>query len=203
MGVSVLYSAIPPTSRLYARLQHERAFNVLMVALFPYGNRIFRFFEIEPDEVEEILEFVIDAYQDIFGSESAADAIIDEFRAELLQTRAAYPGIEDRTASLEKSSIVIQERLTQQLSQQPNIDAIALVEKLLYGDQTLGSTLPANESLRLISHELVQHGAKILQQVDPDSLLADNEWYRSHFQWWRNLYFAAAERNEIILVAFA
>ncbi|MEH2418331.1 hypothetical protein [Nostoc sp.] len=69
MGVSVLYSAIPPCSTLYTRLQREKALSILVVYLFPYGCGIFRFFEIEPEEINEILEDIIETHQEAFGSE--------------------------------------------------------------------------------------------------------------------------------------
>jgi hypothetical protein len=110
MGVSVLYSAIPPEGNLYKRLHEEKAFTILMVDLFAYGNGIFRFFEIEPDEVAEILEWVVESHPDTFGSDLDANLWIDEFRAELYRTRQTHPGIEDRTASLEKTSDEIEQR---------------------------------------------------------------------------------------------
>jgi len=205
MGVSMLYSAIPPSSTLYARLQHERAFSILMVALFPYGNGIFRFFEIEPEEVDEILEDVIDRHQDEFGSESAAQ-VIDEFRSELEYTRRAYPGIENRTASLEKSSTKIERRLLQELSSKQIANVDEFVEKLISGDQTFApALLTADESLGLISRELVSEGANVLRGIDPEMLfLKDSEdWYLSDLKYWRNLYLAADANNEEILVGIA
>ncbi len=94
MGVSVIYSAIPPTSTFYARLQHENAFAALMVYLFPYGCGVFHFFGLPPDEVNEILGDFIEEHYEMFGSELAADDAIAEFRSELRRTRQAYPGIE-------------------------------------------------------------------------------------------------------------
>ncbi|MFN6526998.1 hypothetical protein [Nostoc sp. ChiSLP03a] len=76
MGVSVLYRAIPPESTLYARLQSQKALTVLVVSLFPYGCGIFRFFEIEPEEINEILEYFIETHQETFGSELEADQVI-------------------------------------------------------------------------------------------------------------------------------
>jgi len=208
MGVSVLYSAIPPSSTLYARLQREKALSILVVSLFPYGCGIFRFFEIEPEEVNEILEEVIEAYQDIFGSELEADQLIDEFRSELRRTRQAYPGIEDRTASLEKSSTEIEKRLSQELSRRQIANANDIVQRLMFGDQTLAPTLlPAGESLGLISRELVREGASILRQINPEMLFARDKgwegWCLDHLERWRSLYIASDEKNEEILVGLA
>jgi hypothetical protein len=205
MGVSMLYSAIPPSSTLYARLQREKAFSILMVALFPYGNGIFRFFEIEPEEVDEILEDVIDTHQDEFGSESAAQ-VIAEFRSELEYTRRAYPGIENRTASLEKSSFEIERRLLQELSSKQIANVDELVEKLISGNQTFApALLAADDSLGLISRELVSEGANVLRDIDPEMLFLENseDWYLSDLKRWRDLYLAADANNEEILVGIA
>ncbi|MEH2440402.1 hypothetical protein [Nostoc sp.] len=208
MGVSVLYSAIPPSSTLYSRLQREKAISLLVVSLFPYGCGIFRFFEIDPEEVNEILEDVIETHQETFGSELEADRVIAELRAELRLTRKAYPGIEDRRASLEKTSVEIGERLSQELSRRKFANADKIVEKLMFGDQTLAPTLLSREeSLGLISRQLVSEGASILRQIDSETLFARNEdregWCLDHFERWRDLYLSAAEKNEEILVAVA
>ncbi len=204
MGVSVLYSAIPPGSTLYARLQHEKALSILVVYLFPYGCGIFRFFEIDPEEINEILEDVIETHQETFGSEREADRVITELRSELRLTRQAYPGIEDRRASLEKTSVEIEKRLSQELSRRKVANADEIVGKLMFGDQNLAPTLLSTEdSLGLISRDLVSEGASILRQIDPETLFTRNEWCFEDFERWRNLYLLAAEKNEEILVALA
>ncbi|MEH1934301.1 MAG: hypothetical protein V7L14_11385 [Nostoc sp.] len=201
MGVSVLYSAIPAFSTLYTRLQREKALSILVVYLFPYGCGIFRFFEIEPEEINEILEDVIETHQETFGSELEADRVIAELRSELRLTRQAYPGIEDRRASLEESSFEINERLSQELSRRKVANADKIVGKLMLGDQTLAPTLlSTKESLGLISRELVSEGASIFRQIDPETLFARNEWCFDDFKRWRDLYLSADDKNEEILV---
>ncbi|MDZ8088324.1 MAG: hypothetical protein RMY16_22590 [Nostoc sp. DedQUE12b] len=206
--VSVLYSAIPPSSMLYARLLREKALSILVVYLFPYGCGIFRFFEIEPEEIDEILEDVIKTEQETFGSELEANRVIAQLRSELRLTRQAYPGIEDRTATLEKSSAEIKKRLSQELSRRKFANADEIVEKLMFGDQTFAPTLlSAEESLGLISRELISEGASILRQIDPETLFARDEgregWYLDHFEQWRDLYLSADDKNEEILVGVA
>ncbi|WP_448267885.1 hypothetical protein [Nostoc sp. DSM 114159] len=203
MGVSVLYSAIPPDSTLYARLQAQKALSVLVVSLFPYGCGIFRFFEIEAEEINEILEDVIETHQETFGFKLEADRVIAQLQSELRLTRQAYPGIEDRRALLEKTSVEIEKRLSQELSRRKFANADKIVEKLMFGDRTLAPMLSAEESLGLISRELVSEGASILRQIDPETLFARNEWCFEDFERWRNLYLSAAEKNEEILVAVA
>lgn len=208
MGVSILYSAIPPESNFYKRLHEERAFAILMSSLFVYGNGIFRFFEIESEEVEEILEWVVESEQDTFGSELEVSSCINEFRSELYRTRNAYPGIEDRTASLEKTSHEIEQRLSQELTKRQVKNADEMARKLIYGDRTLAPhLLSEQDSLGLVSLSLVRVGARLLQEIYPETLFTLNElqeeWASDHYKQWRNLYLAANENNEEILTGIA
>lgn len=185
MGVSGLYSAIPPKSTLYKRLQQEKAFNTLMVYLFPYGGGIFRFFEIEDDDVEEILEWMIESNQDTLGSESEARHWINEFQSELERTRNLYPGIEDRRALLEKSAHEIEKRLVQ-LSRSQGKDTTEFVNRLMFGDQIASNLVQLEDTLGLVSLALVQEGAIILREVEPEMLFTRDEgrqeWYLDQFQ---------------------
>ncbi|MEH1814855.1 MAG: hypothetical protein V7K26_24695 [Nostoc sp.] len=188
---------------LLAVPQSQKALSILVVSLFPYGCGIFRFFEIDPEEINEILEDVIETHQETFGSELEADRVISELRFELRLTRQAYLGIEDRRASLEKTSVEIEKRLSQELSRRKFANADEIVEKLMFGNRTLAPMLSTEESLGLISRELVSEGASIFRQIDPETLFAKDESCFEDFERWRNLYLLAAEKNEEILVAVA
>ncbi len=206
MGCSILYSAIPPSSSLYLRLQSEKALSILVASLFPYGCGIFRFFEIEPEEIDEILENVIEIHQEVFESKLEAERAIAELRSQLTLTRQAFPGIEDRTAMLEKSSEEIEKRLTLELSRKQVANAEEFVEKLLLGDRTFAPDLlsPEDETLGLISRELVREGASLFQQIVPKTMFAENEdWYFEQLQELKDLYLAADEHNEVILVGLS
>lgn len=98
MGVAVHYVAIPPSSILHARAQEEKPIAVLMGALFRYGTTIYRFFEIDFEEREEILGWVVEDYPDTFSGQEEAQTWFEEFRHELERTRASFPGIENRYA---------------------------------------------------------------------------------------------------------
>lgn len=205
MGVSVIYSAIPPGSTLYARLQREKALAILMAYLFPYGGGVFHFFELPPDEVNEILEDVIEEHYETFGSELEADDAIAEFRSELRRTRQAHPGIETRRVSLEKTSSKIAERLSHELSRRQVTNAEEVVQRLMFGDQTFAPTLlPVEEWLGLISRELVHEGASIFQQIKPEVLFAKDggweEYCLNQLKGWRKLYLAADQKGEEILL---
>ena len=67
-------------------------------------------------EIDEILKNVVEVYPDIFESKLELDRVIAEFLSQLTLTRQAFPGIEDRTAMLEKSVDEIEQRLVQELT---------------------------------------------------------------------------------------
>jgi hypothetical protein len=206
MGVSIMYSAIPPSSNLYARLQCEKALSILVNDLFIYGNGIFNFFELDPDEVNEILEGVVEAHKDVFDSIDKSEKIITEFRSELNNTRKSYPGIETRTAMIEKSVDEIEKCLMQQLAARQINNAEEIIEKILFGDQSLLSNLLTedDEPLSLISRDLVSEGASLLRLINPEDLYTGDvgwdEWGLEHLKYLRDLYLAADALNEEILV---
>ncbi len=204
--VDILYRAIPPSSDLYSRLQSDKAFATLLSWLFPYGNGIFCYFEDEPDEIDEVLENVVEVYPKIFGSQVELDQVIAEFRSQLTLTRQAFPGIEDRTAMLEKSVDEIEQRLVQELTTRQVANAKEMVQKLLEGDRTFAPDLlsPEDDTLGLISRELVREGASIFRQIVPKTMFAENEdWYLEQIQELKDLYLAADEHNEVILVGLS
>jgi hypothetical protein len=206
MGVSVMYSAIPPISTLYARLQNEKALSILVNDLFIYGNGIFSFFNIDSEEVDEILKGVIKSHQDIFDSTEKSEGIINEFRAEIDKTRKDYPGIENRTAMIEKSVDGIEKCLAEQFVANQVQNAEEIIERLLFGDQSFAPNLltAEDEPLGLISRDLVREGASLLRLVSPETLYTGDkfwdEWGLKHLKYWRDLYLVADEMNEEILV---
>jgi hypothetical protein len=138
VGVSLHYWAVPPSSGLFKRLQRDGAFVTLIRSLFPYGRGVLFFFdEIAAPEREDILQEVISGQENVLGPQSEARRLIEEFRLELERTRLAYPGVEHRQCSLEKTSFLVEERLSQALKYVRE-DATAFVGRLLYGDQVHG-----------------------------------------------------------------
>lgn len=212
MGISISYCAIPPSSTLYARMQNEEAFSILADTLFYcWGDGLFRCFEAESSEVgreiiNETLESMIGYDQDVFGSPEQSAKIITEFRTELDKTRKAYPGIENRTANIGKSSSAIAYHLLEALKTSQIHNAEKIICKLLDGDQLLAPSLFTEEdqTLRLISLDLVHEGASLLRLIDPETLYTEderwNEWGLKHLKCWRDLCLVADEMNEEILV---
>jgi hypothetical protein len=205
MSVCVHYWAIPPNSRLYARLQEDRAFNVLMVSLFPYGCGVYQFYTIEPEEKKEILDEIVERNHAALGSETEARQRIMEFLAELERTRVEFPGIERRAYMIENCSSEIEQRLTQAF-QKERADAAKLVQKVMFGDKLLAAHLrpPGEDILGLVSQPAVQEGAAALERLDPDAFFPSGEgwreWYRENYGGWRQMYLETARHSEEILV---
>jgi hypothetical protein len=74
MSVATIYTAIPPTSSFYLRLQSSSSLRIIAAYLLNYGSSIYNFFdEIDPDEVDEILsyftEYALEEYPSVFSSD--------------------------------------------------------------------------------------------------------------------------------------
>jgi hypothetical protein len=207
MGVSIKYNAIPIDSSLYARIQQEKPLCYLVNNLTIYGGGLFSFFDIDLDETQEILEGMIEACPEIFGSQVQADLIISNFRSEIYKTRQNYPEIEFRTALIEKSFDDIEQCLAKEFSRRHVQNSDELVKKLMMGDQLLAPNLLTEKDhpIAVVSRTLIQEGARILDLIEPDNLQIDvpywNEWGLKHLKTWRNLYLAVSERNEVILIS--
>jgi hypothetical protein len=200
MSISITYSAVPPTSTLYSRLQNERELRILFTQLFVHGCGIFRFFEIDPEEINEIFHLLIKASKNVFVSPKKMTKVFDDLRFEIYQTRQAYPGIEDRHWLLEKSVDEVEVILVQQFRLIGIQDPERLVEELIFGDKSLklNSQERKEDPLGVISLELVHRGAGLLRLVNLDDLYALDEWTLENLREWRNLYFLSDELNEEI-----
>jgi hypothetical protein len=208
VGVSILYQAIPLQSTLYARLQEDRVFNTLFGALFPRGCGVLHLVAFAPEEAEDVFDEAIERYPDTLGPETEARARIAAFRAELEHTRKEFPGIEFQTATLEKCSVEVQERLTSKLAHQRS-DAVAWVEHLMFGDRQFAPYLrpPEEDVLSIVSQSLVREGAEVLRSLETEALFDQpgewELWCRDNYRAWRQLYLSAAERSEELVVGVA
>jgi hypothetical protein len=209
MGVSIKYNAIPINSSLYQRIQTEKPLCHLVNNLTIYYGGLFSFFDNDPyDETQDILDGLIEAHLDVFGSKAQADLVISDFRAEIDNMRQKHPGIENRTALIEKSFDDIKHCLVQEFFQRQLQNSDELVQKMLIGDQGLAPNLLKREDypINVISKNLVREGAKILELIEPEQLQLNvpywAEWGLEHLKAWRNLYLMANNYNEIILVSW-
>jgi hypothetical protein len=209
MSTSVHYLAIPPESDLYRCLQEEPACNAIMFHLLPYSHDLYHFFDIGEMEVEETIEDILSRYRSLLGEKPMLK--IDAFFAELERTRTNYPGIEHRSAMLEKCDTDIQSRLTKILAKKHE-DAASLAQKIVQGDGVLHPDLrqpgqtrqPWEDIIGLVSPPTVQEGAIILEKLKPRDLFPLHQnldsWYRDNYRRWQKAYIAAAENNEALLI---
>jgi hypothetical protein len=75
MGVTVSYTAIPPTSNLYTRFQKEKSLFVIAVDLFMTNVDLFEPLESEDDD---ILADCVEGYPKLFKSEMEVDEAITD-----------------------------------------------------------------------------------------------------------------------------
>jgi hypothetical protein len=209
MGMSLRYWAIPPSSDLFRRVHREKPFTALMGALFPYGGSIYEFFhELEEEEREEILEWVIEEHAKVLGSRNQAEQHIADFREALQSARSANPGIERRAASLEKTSQLIEERLLRELRRVRGEDVKDFVARLMNGDSTLGDDfgLPPECTVGVIAFPVVREGSAVLDGLDASNLFSSDgaleEQHLEDFRRWRTLYREAAAAGESLLTGF-
>jgi hypothetical protein len=216
MGVSNYYWAVPPSSGIFTRLQTDEAFLGLMGVLFYRGSGMFHFFtELDDEEGEEILSDAVIRYANLFGPEPAARRLIEEFRHLVEETRLRHPGVERRRCTLDKTQGILLERLPTVLGHVRD-DAPAFVEKLVFGDREHGaleaikasgrkcSDNPGSSSAGFVSLSLVKEGARVLNAIDTETVLADalgdDPWAVENFLRWRSLYVAAAAHDEVLFV---
>jgi hypothetical protein len=202
MGVSIHYWAMPPSSSLFERLQTDQAFVTLMSTVFAYGNGVFCFFdELDPEEREEILGDLISTRQ--LGDEQQARRVIDEFRREVELTRRAYPNIERRHTSLEKTFLVIEER-TKEALRLIRGDGDKFVDRIMNGSQIFTGSIDPDETdmwVGLVPADLVQQGAWMLAGVNAEALFANDAVHvLEDFEYWQDLYRDAAAHGDAILV---
>lgn len=219
MGVTLSYQAIPPGSNFYKRVRRERKLNILLQSFFCHCG-IFDSFDINSpnnislddrrkedinDELTEILEDILEQYNDVFDSELEIRSVLAEYRHELTIACRDFPGIEGRWASMQKTGEAIEKRLSDEFQKRNFPDY--LPSYMMYGDGGFDEDLWTikDEYLTLISRETVHEGAIVLRQIDPQDLLETiedgfNEACLRDFTRWRNLYLAADEHGDEILM---
>lgn len=214
MGVSVYYMAISPQSRLYNRLQQEKAMYILFAQSFSCQFEVISE-EDDPEDIEETLEYLMEGSPDVFTSEAETRRLIDEFQAEIERA-------DIRVAYLEKTHREIQDRLTQELNRRQSND-VSLLPNLFNGERYFVSgsfsLSSGGTELPLVSQPMVQQGARILSETNVRSLFevdedmdcerllnyrgyTREEYHARDFCYWKALYLEAAAAQEEILVGY-
>ncbi len=203
MGVIMIYKAIPEQTSLFRRLRSDQKISTLFTRLFRNGP--FHTDGLEPDELQDLLDWI--AKDKAFGSRAELDATVLELEKELEKTKAAHPGVEDRTALLEKSVFILEERLLETVKQQGHSEAEDLVETLLFGREQVAPDFfePVDEQLFLVPSATVQAGIEVLRNIKPEELIKGEGnpagYHRSDFARWRRFYESVAAHDEAVLVS--
>ncbi len=133
----------------------------------------------------------------MLGPEPEARRRIDVFRRELERTRLAFPGVDRRRASLEKTAPLVEERLSREARRVREGEAAGFVRELMFGDGDLGRDLGlCNEDvLGVVSAPLVRRGATLLDGLAPEALFSGEggeEYHSDSYRRWRDLFWKAA-----------
>jgi hypothetical protein len=214
MSVLAMYNSIPPGSSLYFHLEQDYSLTHLVGSIVSYNGGVFNFFDMDDEEINEALEstyeYLIrenpgtDRNVPIFTSEMHFQQVVSQLRADVSQTREAYPGIEYREAMLNKITLDMAKSLPLEMTRLQAENPEQTAHYLIYGDKIIGTEF----GLEAISRNLVHEGANILRQVDSRALLThaggdpSDSGAIEEFERWCNLYIAADENNEEIMVVF-
>jgi hypothetical protein len=203
MGHSLSYQALPESSRLFAQLQNDPKVGTLVVQLFNCGGGAYTWASL--DDLDAILEGVAEDNPQLFAARVDVDRVMANLVAALEEARAAHPGLEHRRAFLEKTQWDIEKRLTRKLKRRNRPGPHGLVQAILFGEELLtppGVEGPLGDGLRVVRPARVAEAARVLREVAPGALF-DKEREDSlydDFQSWREMYLAAAEQGEAVLV---
>src|SRR5262245_28332863 len=111
MGHPLILQALPPGSRLYARLARDEKVGFLFAQLFSCGGGPYTWSGL-PD-LDEILGDL--AAGEPFASRADVDRAMADLLAGLEEARAEHPGLEHRKVYLDKTQSDIEERLVAEL----------------------------------------------------------------------------------------
>lgn len=198
------FQAFPKECSLFQRLRHDRPFHVLYSHLTLLGLGPFFLSQINPAEVEDLLNWFARNEPGI-ASLAEAQRLLAEVNLEVEQARATYPGIEHRAAFLEQVQEEMATALVGELQQSRVPLAAPLLDNLMYGQDVLTQGLFCFSELQffLVPTETVTKGAQVLLPITPNMLAqpgVESAWFFEDFERWRQVYLEAAKRGEIILV---
>lgn len=210
MGVTIFYQAIPEQSALFARLNNNLADYLLFAEFFDRGSGPFCLSVIEPEEMAEVLEHLAQSPtgRPVFGSRAGGEQALASLEAELERTKDLFPGIEYRTAMLEKIDQELYEQLAPFFQAAGGENALALLLEILDGNEqsfTPAGIADGEARLWLVSASRVRQAAQLLQALTPERVFAEadaatRDWLLEDYDSWRNAYLQAAQENEAMIV---
>jgi hypothetical protein len=198
MGVTVSYTAIPPQSTLYQRLQKEKSLFVLVNHLL-FTTGLFTDFDFGINPLTELLR----QYPNTFKSEMEVDMAIAELRWEVMEVQRVCSKA-GGAASLEKNNERIREYLLQALKTQKISEAATVVGEIMFGDKSFSPpSLTKSEKIEpwgLVSRQTVDKNAKILYGIDLNAIKFEYDGDREDMQTWIDFYLLADKNKEEIIV---
>lgn len=201
MSFYTYYQAIPERSRLLERLRGEKRFCYLYTRLIPYGPGPFHLDEMDPDELDDILNDF--AGVELFGSRAEVDGYLGGITAELAEAVAAYPGLGGRAAYIEKQHGEIEEPLTQELRCRGSEADVKLMTELFYGGDALAPDFfdRYEPQFRLVPARAVEEGARLLAGVELSEVAHGiSDYACEQYRKWKRLILEAAGLGEAVMV---
>jgi hypothetical protein len=209
VNVSLIYQALPVQSKLFERVRQDRPIGTLFAYLMPFGSGAFDLLDVEPEEQDEILDWLIEDGE-LFPSREHLLDCFDDLMDELLKVETQHPGTARRRTELEKMATVIEARLKPPL-QAMGPEAVDLVHQLLYGHEPvfLGGAEPAAGSpydiaVGLVMPDRLALAAPLLRTLAPRAHFdAADSWETYALQNlldWQAFCLEAVDRQEAILV---
>lgn len=159
------------------------------------------------EELKDTIKTLQTAYPKIFRSRAEVRDSIKRFNTEANQAVS-----DNRYSKLHyydkiSTCLTIEFSKRKEFSRLEARDMQLVVDRLMWGDQNFEPNhAPERSPLTVISVELVQEGAKLLQTLSSEALFTrtgEREELCLEFERWRRMYIAAAEHQEIILVGIA
>lgn len=159
------------------------------------------------EELKDTIKTLRTAYPKIFRSRAEVRDSIKRFNTEANQAVS-----DNRYSKLHYydeiwTCLSIEFSKREEFSRLEARDMQLVVDRLMWGDQNFEPNhAPERSPLTVISVELVQEGAKLLQTLRSEALFTrtgEREELCLEFERWRRMYIAAAEHQEIILVGIA
>jgi hypothetical protein len=206
LSVCIHYQAMPPDCEFYERLRTDRPLALLVASVFQCGSGLMYLYELPDDEIDEVVEFTLERYPDDFGrGPRVRRDWVNRLRVEIESARAAYPGIEQRSAWLMKPAWDIDRRLGDRFQILGAESAGRLADRLLFGESTLCAPLikRGEECVGVLSAASLRVAATTLRHVRAEELFPEevdrDGWNLDQTRDWIEFHVEAAGRHEDVL----
>ncbi len=194
MGYCSFHQAVPENSDLFRLLENDRLAEALLTWFWSEGSHPLKFREMGDEDVEEHLNSYVKQAK---VKRTIAQSMFDRLKAAVKRTCIEHPGLEGRTAFLEKSHVQIQEWLKNRFSLTGLEDGPRIAQQFLFGN----SGGHDYGSFGRYDSALVRQAAAFFLEHD-DFALSDeaDDWFGDDLQRLADLFIAADRCGEIVLM---